>query len=63
MICLTVFRHGDDFVFSGRQQEFEEQLSKHPSHCRTSCTALGDVTEVRILDRIEMGQTSIRIGT
>ena len=39
-----------------QQKEFEEKLSKHliSSHVATlrSCTALGDVTEVRILNRI-----------
>ena len=55
---MSLFRHGDDFVVSGtrtQQKEFEEQLSKHlmVKHLATlgSCTALGDVTEVRILNR------------
>ena len=56
---MSVFRHGDDFVVSGtrtQQKKFEEQLSKHHigKHFATlgPCTALGDVTEVRILNRI-----------
>ena len=58
-VDMSVFRHGDDFVVSGtrtQQKEFEEQLSKHLSvkHLATlgPCTALGDVTEVRILNKI-----------
>ena len=58
-VDMSVFRHGDDFVVSGtrtQQKEFEEQLSKHliVSHLATlgPCTALGGVTEVRILNRI-----------
>ena len=56
---MFVLRYGDDLVVSGtrtQQQEFEEQLSKLliVKHLATlgSCTALGDVTEVRILNRI-----------
>ena len=57
---MSVFRHGDDFVVSGtraqQQKEFEEQLSKHliVKHLATlePCTALGDVTEVKILNRV-----------
>ena len=56
---MSVFRHVDDFEVSGtrtQQKEFEEQLSKHliVRHLATlrPCTALGDVTEVRILNRI-----------
>ena len=59
MTTTSVFRHGDDFVVSGtraQQKEFEEQLSKHliVKHLATlgPCTALGDVTEVRILNWI-----------
>ena len=59
--CL--FGHGDDFVMSGtrtQQKEFEEQLSKHliVKHLATlgPCTALGDVSEVRI-------QNPVRIET
>ena len=67
----SVFRHGDDFVVSGREhnkQEFEEKLSKHliVKHLATfgPCTALGDVTEVRILKQdCDVGQNSIPIGT
>ena len=58
-IHTSVFRHGDDFVVSGmstQQMEFEEQCSKHliVKHLATlgRCTALTDVTEVRILNRI-----------
>ena len=57
-VDLSVFRHGNDCVVSGtriQQKEFEEQLSKHliVKHLATlgPCTALGDVTEVRILNR------------
>ena len=50
-VDMSVFRHGDDLVVSG-----QEQLSKHliVKHLATlgPCTALGDVTEVRILNRI-----------
>ena len=55
----SVFRHGDDFVASGtrtQQKEFEEHLSKYliVKHLPIlgPCTALGDVTEVRKLNRI-----------
>ena len=58
-VDMSVFRHGDDFVVSGtrtQQKEFEEQLSNHliVKHLATlgPCTALGDVTEVRILNMI-----------
>ena len=58
-VDMSVFRHGDDFVVSGtrtQQKELEEQLSEHliVKHLATlgPCTALGDVTEVRILNRI-----------
>ena len=58
-VAMSVFRHGDDVVVSGtrtQQKEFEEQLSKHliVKHLATlgSCTALGEVTEVRIANRI-----------
>ena len=58
-VAMSVFRHGDDFVVSGtrtQQKDFEEQLSKHliVKHLATlgPCTALGDVTEVRILNSI-----------
>ena len=58
-VDMSVFRHGDDLVVSGtrtRQKEFEEQMSKHliVKHLATlgPCTALGDVTEVKILKRI-----------
>ena len=58
-VDMSVFRHCDDFVVSGprtQQKEFEEQLSKHliVKHLAAlgPCTALGDVTEVRILNRI-----------
>ena len=55
---MSVFRHVDDFEVSGtrtQQKEFEEQLSKHliVRHLATlGPTALGDVIEVRILNRI-----------
>ena len=56
---MSVFRHVDDIEVSGtrtQQKESEEQLSKHliVRHLATlgPCTALGDVTEVRILNRI-----------
>ena len=56
---MSVSTHGDDFVGSGtrtQQKEFEEQVSKHliVKHFAPlgPCTALGDVTEVRILNRI-----------
>ena len=56
---MSVFKHGDDFVVSGtrkQQREFEEKLYKNliVKHLAklVSCTALGDVTEVRILNRI-----------
>ena len=70
--CLSVSRHGHEFVVSGtrtQQREFEEQLSKHliVKHLATlgPCTALGDVTEIRIVNRkdCEMGQDAVRIGT
>ena len=55
----SVFRHGNDLVVAGtrtQQEEFEEQLSKHliVKHFKTlgPRTALRDVTEVRILNRI-----------
>ena len=58
-VDMSVFRQGDDFVVSDtrtKQKEFEEQLSQHliVEHLATlgPCTALGDVTEVRILNRI-----------
>ena len=41
-VDMSVFRHGDDFVVSG----IEELATLGP------CTALGDVTEVKILNRI-----------
>ena len=57
--AMSVFRNGEDFVVSGtttQQNEFEEHLSKHliVNHLATlgPCTALGDVTGVRILNRI-----------
>ena len=56
---MSVFKHGDDFVVSGtrkQQREFEEKLYKHliVKHLAKlePCTALGHVTEVRILNRI-----------
>ena len=56
---MSVFKQGDDFVVSGtrtQRKEFEEHLSKHLNvkHLATlgPCTALRDVTEVRILNRI-----------
>ena len=56
---MSVFRHGDDSVVSGprtQQKDFEERLFKHliVKHLATlgPFTALGDVTEVRILNRI-----------
>ena len=57
---MSVFRHGDFFLWrearEHKQKEFEEQVSKHLTvkHLLTlgPCTALGDVTEVRILNRI-----------
>ena len=59
VVDMSVFRHGDDFIESNtrtQQNEFEEQLSKHliVKHLATlgPCTALGDVTEVRIPTRI-----------
>ena len=59
LVRFRLFRHGDDFVVSStrtQQKEFEEQLSKHLTvkHLATlgPCTAHGDVTEVRILNRI-----------
>ena len=58
-VAMSMFRHGDNFVVLGtrtQQKEFEEHLSKHliVKHLATlgSCTAPGDVTEVRILNRI-----------
>ena len=58
-VAMSVFRHGDDCVVSGtrtQQKQFEEQVSKHliVMHLATlgPCTALGDVTEVRMLSRI-----------
>ena len=57
-VDMSVLRHGDDVVSGTRtqQKEFEEQLSKHliVSHLATlgPRTALGGVTEVRILNRI-----------
>ena len=58
-VDMSVFRHGDDFVVSGTRtqlKEFEEQVSKKliVKHLGTlgPCTALGDVTEVRILNKI-----------
>ena len=57
-LAMSVIRHGDDFVVSGtrtHKRSFEEQLSEHliVKHLATlgACTALGDVTEVRILNR------------
>ena len=58
VVDMSVFRRGDDFVVSGmrtQQREFEEQVSKHVivKHLATlgPRTALGDVTEVRILNK------------
>ena len=55
----SVFRHGHDFVVSGtrtQQKELKEQMSMHliVKHLATlgPCTALGDITGVRILNRI-----------
>ena len=53
-VDMFVFRPGDHFVVSGTR--IEEHLSKHliVKHLATlgPCTALGDVTEVKILNRI-----------
>ena len=64
-VDMSVFRHGDDFEVWGtrtQQKAFEEQLSKHVNvkHLATlgPSTALGDVTEVRMLNGIVL-----RIGT
>ena len=63
-IDVSVFRHGDDLVVSStrtQQNEFEEQLSQDlivKQATLEPCTARGDVTEVRILEGCEMGQTS-----
>ena len=58
-VAMSVFRHGDGFVVSGtrtQRKEFEEQVSKHLIVKHLAIlgpgTALGDVTEVRILNRI-----------
>ena len=51
---MSVFRHGDDFVVSGtrtQQKEFDELWSKHLATLGP-CTALVDVTEVRLLNRM-----------
>ena len=54
-VAMSVFRHGDDAVVSGTRTQ-HKQLSKHlmVKHLATlgPCTALGDVTEVKILNRI-----------
>ena len=56
---VSVFRHGDDFVVLGtrqQQKEFQEQRIKHFGVKRFAslgpCGALGDVKEVRMLNRI-----------
>ena len=58
-VDMFVSRHGDDFVVSGtrtQQEECEERVSKHldVKHLATQgpCTALANVIEVRILNRI-----------
>ena len=65
-----MFRHDDDFVVSvtrTQQQEFEELLSKHlivkDLDTLGPCTALANVTEVRILNKIvRWVKRSIRVG-
>ena len=58
-VDVSVFRHEDDFVVSGtrtQQKEFEEHLSKHLIVKHLALlgprTALREVMEIRILNRI-----------
>ena len=57
-VAMSVFRHGDDYVVSGTRTQQKEFEDNSPNVSSSSilpllpCTALGDVTEVRILNRI-----------